>query len=184
MELGTIYNLDLLMVIPLFLVGSLLHFVYDFSKHHKTLAFFGAVNESYWEHLKIAFWPVFLLYLIEFVLGGYKFLSFIPSKTIALYSILISIISFVYGYKFITKKNILFLDIFIFFLGIVLAQFIGATLLAHLDLNIWIVIVSIVFLTVLLIGFIRFTYKPPKDLDIFKDPTTNKYGIKGHKTRS
>ena len=41
-------------VIPLIVVGSVLHFAYDWSGHHRVVAVFAAVNESYWEHIKIA----------------------------------------------------------------------------------------------------------------------------------
>lgn len=97
MTLDQIAILDHWMILPLFLIGSGLHFIYDLAKHHKGVALFGAVNESYWEHIKIAFWPVFLLAVIEFVLGGWKVGSFIPAKTIALYTIPVFMIAAVFG---------------------------------------------------------------------------------------
>lgn len=107
MSIDSIATIDHWMILPIFLLGSLLHFTYDWSKHNKYVAVFSAVNESYWEHIKIAFWAVLFLGIIEFAFGGYSHLSFIPAKTIALYSIPVSMIALVFAYKHFTKKNIL-----------------------------------------------------------------------------
>ena len=47
------------------LLGSLLHFVYGWSGGSVFAAGFSAVNESTWEHMKLLFFPVFLLTLIQ-----------------------------------------------------------------------------------------------------------------------
>lgn len=41
--------------------GSLLHFTYEWSGRNPIVAVFAAVNESVWEHLKLAFWPALAL---------------------------------------------------------------------------------------------------------------------------
>ena len=38
-------------------LGSALHFLFDLAGGWPTLALIAAVNESIWEHLKLAFWP-------------------------------------------------------------------------------------------------------------------------------
>lgn len=180
MDINQIVVLDYWMILPLFLLGSLLHFTYDWSKHNKFVAIFSAVNESYWEHIKIAFWPTFLLYLIEFTLGGYKISSFIPAKTIALYTIPVTMIAIVYGYKFITKKNILALDIGAFLVVIAIAQLTGTLFLQELSASWLTILLSIFFLIVILVSFLIFTKHPPQEPDLFLDPLTSKYGLKGH----
>lgn len=47
------------------LLGSLLHFVYGWSGSNVFAAGFSAVNESTWEHMKLLFFPVFLLTLLQ-----------------------------------------------------------------------------------------------------------------------
>ena len=47
------------------LLGSLLHFVYGWSGGSVLAAGFSAVNESTWEHMKLLFFPVFLLTLVQ-----------------------------------------------------------------------------------------------------------------------
>lgn len=42
-------QVNLIAIIPLAIIGSLLHFVDDWSRHNRVVAVFAAVNESYWE---------------------------------------------------------------------------------------------------------------------------------------
>ena len=46
------------------LVGSLLHFLYDWT-NSPVVAVFSAVNESTWEHLKLLFFPTFVFSVVE-----------------------------------------------------------------------------------------------------------------------
>jgi hypothetical protein len=180
MQIDTITTLDYWMIVPLFLLGSILHFTYDWSKHDKRVAIFSAVNESYWEHIKIAFWPVLLLALVEFAFGGHSHLSFLPAKTIALYSIPVSMIAFVFAYKRVTRKNVLLLDILAFLVSVALAQVISSLILTQLDANVWTVALSALFLLILVTSFALFTLHPPEEPDFFKDPITLDYGVKAH----
>jgi len=181
MNMNQIIALDLWMVLPLFFIGSALHFVFNWTKHNRKIALVAAVNESYWEHIKIAFWPTLILYITEFALGGWKIASFIPAKTVSLWVILIFMVGSVFLYKYFTKRNILALDIGLFGTTILIAQTVGTTLLLDLSAS-WITIaLSMIFLAFIIIPFVRFTLNPPEEPDIFKDPITNKYGIKGHK---
>lgn len=176
-----ISTLDIWMIIPLFIVGSLLHFVYNWSRHNKDIAIVAAVNESYWEHIKIAFWPVFALYLTEFILGGYALASFVPSRTVALYAIPVTMVATVFLYKQFVKKNILWVDIFLFLFTIAVAQLISHLLIGELEASLATILLSFAFLCAIVIAFLAFTKRPPKEPDIFKDPLTKKYGLKGHK---
>ena len=49
------------------LLGVILHFLYDWAGKNKFVATFSAVNESTWEHLKLAFFPVLLFGVIDFI---------------------------------------------------------------------------------------------------------------------
>ena len=48
-------------------LGSALHFTYEFSGRFDFIGVFSAVNESVWEHLKLAFWPSLIWILIEYL---------------------------------------------------------------------------------------------------------------------
>src|SRR5690625_180398 len=105
MAFETLVTVSWWMILPLSFVGSLLHFTFDWTGHNRLAAIFSAVNESYWEHIKIAIWPVVLLQIILFAAGGYQYPAFLPAATIALYSLPISMIGIVFLYKSITDRK-------------------------------------------------------------------------------
>ena len=48
--------------IPVVIVGgTLLHFCFEWGGRRRVLAAFCPINESVWEHLKMAYWPLVLL---------------------------------------------------------------------------------------------------------------------------
>jgi hypothetical protein len=46
--------------------GSALHFAFELSDYWTPMAFFAAVNESVWEHLKMYFWPGLVYALVQY----------------------------------------------------------------------------------------------------------------------
>jgi hypothetical protein len=168
------------MILPLGVLGSLLHFLFDWTKHNRFMAIFCAVNESYWEHIKIAIWPVMLVQVALFLLGGHQLPAFIPAATIALYSIPISMVGMVFAYKALTKRNILWIDIPVFFVTIAIAQYIFVLALEQLSATPATVLVAVFFLLGLVIAFGLFTLRPPKEPDPFMDPINQKYGLSAH----
>jgi hypothetical protein len=180
MTMDSVILVSLGMIVPLGLLGSVLHFLFDWTKHNRIVAFFSAVNESYWEHIKIAVWPVFLLQIVLFSLGGYQITSFVPAATIALYSIPVSMVGLVFLYKSVAKRNILWLDISIFFTCIAIAQSIFVLLLGQLAPSSGTVVVSSLFLLGLIVAFLLFTFRPPREPDVFLDPIKKDYGLRAH----
>ena len=180
MAIETIIMVSWWMIIPLGLLGSVLHFLFDWTKHNRFVMLFAAVNESYWEHIKIAVWPVLFLQTILFVAGGYQISAFIPAATIALYSLPISMVGLVFAYKMIAKRNVLWLDIALFFGVIAIAQTIFILLLEQLDASAGTISVSLVFLAGLVAAFLRFTLRPPAEPYVFIDPINKNYGLKAH----
>ena len=180
MTIDSVILVALWMIVPLGLIGSVLHFLFDWTKHNRFVAIFSAVNESYWEHIKIAVWPVLLLQLVLFSLGGYQISSFVPAATVALYSIPVSMVGLVFLYKSATKRNILWLDISIFFVCIAIAQSIFVLLLGELSPTSGTVVMSSLFLLGLIVAFLIFTFRPPKEPDVFMDPISKDYGLLAH----
>ncbi len=180
MDMAGIVSTSLWMILPLFVVGSLLHFLYDWTGEKRWAAVLGAVNESYWEHIKIAVWPVVVLQIVLFVMGGYRISSFIPAATVAVYSLPVSMIGIVWLYKAGTKRNILWLDITVFGVVIVLAQLLFVQLLQQLRADGYTVALFVPYLLGIVGAFWRFSLKPPTEPDVFVDPITDQYGIEGH----
>ena len=49
------------------LLGTLLHFVYEWTGENRIVAAFSAVNESTWEHMKLLFVPFLVFAVVEFI---------------------------------------------------------------------------------------------------------------------
>lgn len=165
---------------PLIIVGTLLHFAYDWSGRKRVVAVFSAVNESYWEHVKIAAWPTMLLYAGLFALGGAGHPSFIPAATVALYSIPVTMIGVVFAYKSVTGRNVLWKDIGVFGLSIAGAQAIFVGLLRGLDAGLVVVVIAAPYLAGIVTAYVLFTLRPPGEPDVFLDPVTKRYGLRAH----
>jgi len=114
-----IFFFHLFGVIFTILFGSLLHFIYELSGFFKPVAIIGAVNESTWEHLKLAFWPAFLFAILDYFVYGKNQKNFCFAKVKEFYVIPIIIIVLFYSYTLFLEHNLL-LDIFIFVLAIVI----------------------------------------------------------------
>lgn len=156
------------------IVGTLLHFTYEFFGEDIFIASFSAVNESVWEHLKLLFFPMLLTTIIGYFYIGKNAPNFLCSKTLGIIISMLFIIVFFYTYTGIIGKSIVFIDIASFFIAVVLGEYLAYKLMAsNLKCN---NVIAIIILTVILISFIMFTYFPPK-IGLFKDSVTNKYGI-------
>lgn len=65
MSKAEIFRWEIAGAVLISLAGSLFHFVFEFFNKWPPLALIAAVNESTWEHLKLAFWPALVYALIE-----------------------------------------------------------------------------------------------------------------------
>jgi pheromone shutdown protein TraB len=179
-ELDTLVSVGWWAILPLIAVGSALHFVFDWTGHNRVVAIVAAVNESYWEHIKIAAWPTMVLYVVLFAFGGHRYPSFVPAATVALYSIPVTMIGVVYAYKAVSRRNVLWLDISVFALTIALAQALFVSVLEGLRASPLLVALSVFYLVGIVAAYVLFTLRPPREPDVFIDPFTAKYGIEGH----
>lgn len=155
------------------MVGSLLHFAYEWSGENAFVGFFCAVNESTWEHVKIALTPMFLwgaagLFIIRN--KNYGFAVFI-----ALLTVIVLIPSIFYLYTAFTGKSILGVDISIFFISIALAMVFAWLILRAKPFK-GSRVLGCVGCVLVLLCFSIFTFFPPK-WELFKDPINNNYGI-------
>lgn len=102
-------------------LGVLLHFTYGWSHQNPIIGLFSSKNESAWEHLKLFFFPMLLLTLIQIIRNP----SFIPkrlaSRTIALLSGMTFIIVVFYTFWGISGYLIGVINISIYFLGVLFA---------------------------------------------------------------
>ena len=157
------------------ILGTLLHFTFEFYNNNIIVASFSSVNESTWEHLKLVFFPM----LITTIIGYFYFKKDIPNficiKTIEIIFSICFITIFFYTYTGIIGTNFAILDIGSFFICVFLGELIvyKKVVSNKIFCN---KIASFVILIFLLFVFITFTYFPPK-INYFKDPVSGYYGI-------
>ncbi len=161
-------------VIFTFILGTLLHFIFEWSGENVFVASFSAINESVWEHLKLLYFPMLLTLIIGYFYIGKNMPNFLCSKTVGAITSMLFTVIFFYTYSGILCKNIAIIDISLFFVATILGEYVAYRLMN----SIFRCNNKIAIFILILIGicFIIFTYSAPK-LGIFKDPVTDQYGI-------
>ena len=158
------------------ILGTLLHFLYDFTNGSFLSALFSGVNESTWEHMKLFFFPAFFFAIFQsFFFKDYNNFWFIKLLGTVLGLALIPIIF--YTYNGAIAKSPDWLNIAIFFISAG-ACFLFEGLLFkrnRAELTVF-KTPSIIIFCLLSFAFILFTFKTPK-LGIFLDPIYQTYGI-------
>ena len=103
--------------------GTLLHYTYAASGEIQFVGFVSAMNESVWEHLKLAFWPgVAWTLFLAYVFGWTSHLNFWFARVSAITVAPILIVILFYGYTAVLGGNFLYLDLIIFVVSIVIGQ--------------------------------------------------------------
>lgn len=147
--------------------GVLLHFAYEWSGGSQIVALFAAVNESTWEHLKLAFWPALLLTPVQRRLYGSR-----PGWTaaVAIRCLLPSvlIVCGFYGYTALLGTHHVAADIGLFVISIFLGET-GGHLMLERPLSLRIRAALLFALVAATLAFSSFTYFPPANF-LFKDP--------------
>jgi len=163
-------------IVFVFLLGALLHFVFEWSDESRIVGLFASVNESVWEHFKQGFWPMCLYAAIEyrFLLGRVN--NFLTAKAVAVYIIPIITGLVFYGYTAIIGEEILIVDILIFLVAITVGQLTSYKIMTSAKLPKYADIISFIFIIILALIIMLFTFYPPH-LPIFIDGNTGTYGI-------
>ena len=157
------------------LLGTVLHFLYDWLGGALWIAPFSGVNESTWEHMKLLFWPMLLLALAESLFfRGYESFWCVKTKSILLGLCLIPIIF--YTYNGVIGKSPDFINILIFFVSLAIAFSYETEVFKRGDTVCKSKRLSLFILFLIGAAFIIFTFNTPR-LDIFKDPISQTYGI-------
>ena len=98
------------------LLGTLLHFLYEWTGGSVIAAFFSGVNESTWEHMKLLYFPLFLFAIIQSrTFREYK--NFWCIKLIGITTSLTLIPVLFYTYNGVFGRSPDFVNITIFFIS-------------------------------------------------------------------
>ena len=159
------------------ILGTLLHFTYEWSGRNLFVASFSAVNESVWEHLKLAFFPMIIAAIIEYFFVKDEVNNYVEAKTIGIFTAISFIVVLFFTYSGIIGTSIIVIDILIFIASIILGEYVAYKLMKREAESTYITeILSIIILVFLLICFIVFTYLPP-EVNLFRDVMKGVYGI-------
>jgi hypothetical protein len=172
----SVFVYELIEIVFIIILGSVLHFTFEWSGSYPVVGFFSAVNESVWEHLKLAFWPALLYLLIEYGLLRRLTSNFFLAKTSGVCLMIIIIPAIFYSYTAVIGKSILAIDISTFAIAVIIGQLSSYKLLTHRKLSENLNRISLIVLILLALAFVLFTFHPPQ-LPIFQDPNTGEYGI-------
>ena len=157
------------------LLGTLLHFMYEWLGESVWIAPFSGVNESTWEHMKLLFWPAFIFSLIESVFfKDYESFYCVKLRGTLLGIGLIPIIF--YTYNGAIGKSPDWVNISIFFISAAAAYIYETKELNREDVRSKSPLASVIALSVIALLFVIFTFNAPH-LSIFRDPLTGNYGV-------
>lgn len=162
------------------LVGASLHFTYELSNFSSNVvAYFSAVNESTWEHLKMTFFPGLVFALIQYTYVREKVNNYLVAKTVSLFLMPLVIVVGWYLYAPAVGRSMYRVDLTLFYIAVFIGQYASYRLLTRPTLEGKYNIHAMVALAVMFIAFSTFTFFPPQiflfeHLDL-KD--TGLYGI-------
>lgn len=155
-------------------IGTLLHFLYDFTNQSIFTAPFSAVNESTWEHMKLFYFPAIIFSLAQsrFFKGSKNFWC-INAIGILTGLLLIPILFYTYNGAFGTSPDWLNITFFLIAAGV---AFLIESYLFRNDIpnckRPWLACFVIILIGIL---FAIFTFAPPA-IPLFKDAVTGIYG--------
>ena len=156
-------------------LGTLLHFVYEWSGKSVLVAPFSNVNESTWEHMKLLFYPTFIFTVIQsfFFKDRNDFWSIKIEGTL-LGLVLIPVIFYLFNGLIGDSPDWVNIAIFVISVASVYVyetKLFGKYKEEHLSNR-----SSVLLFCLIVVLFVVFTFWTPK-LGIFLDSTTNSYGI-------
>lgn len=158
------------------IVGTLLHFLFDWTGGSVVAALFSAVNESIWEHMKLLYYPMLVFSLIEYRFWGKEIENFWCIKLLGLLLGLGLIPVVYYTYTGISGINVDWLNIAIFFLAAGAAFYVETKLFQkNISCSLG---GKLSFGIILLAGavFIVLTFLPP-NIPFFQDPQNGSFGF-------
>lgn len=157
------------------ILGSLFHFVYNWTNESYLIGAFVPVNESVWEHLKMGLWGVITFSIAEYLSLGRVVSNYFFAKAIGITILSLAILLIYYSYTKILERNILVLDITSYVIGVLLCQLVCYKLFQSHHSRM-INITGAILLLAMCLVFTIFTFYPPHT-GLFRDNRTGTYGI-------
>lgn len=152
------------------IIGTLSHFVYEWTGKPYLIGLFFPVNESTWEHLKLLFFPSLIYFAVVYFTLKEKPKNYISATAISIIAGMVSIVVMFYTYQGVLGRNIDFLNILIYFFGVIVTVYIMQRILKTQSYSSGTAnVISLFFLLLTAILFVSFSFNPPS-LGIFLPP--------------
>lgn len=156
-------------------VGTAAHFAYEWSGDSLWVGAFCVVNESTWEHMKLLFFPVLLITVVQAGIGGDGTLP--ARRAVSATAGLLLIPLLYYTYTGVLGFHVLWADVSIFYLSD--AVLFGLDAYLRRRGRLWSFgaqLAGLLWLWLLAFFFVWWTFRPPH-IGLFLDPVTGQYGI-------
>ncbi len=150
------------------LIGMLLHNAYAWTRPFPLFALIAPVNESVWEHLKMAYWAVLIYGIAESRIRKKSGGNLLPSLAIASTVFVLFIVVVFYSYTAFSGRSILWADISTFIMGAFFSRWLMCRIQRTDEMSGTVRIVSVFFLAAVALVFILFT-NSPLEMEIFTD---------------
>ena len=162
------------------LVGAALHFTFELSDFSSNVvAYFSAVNESTWEHLKMVFFPGLVFALVEYTYVKERANNYLVAKTASLLVMPLVIVIGWYIYAPAVGRSIYPVDLALFYVAVCIGQFVSYKLLTRPPLEKKFNNYAIGVFLLMFLAFSTFTFYPPRIFlfENFDLKDTGQYGI-------
>ena len=158
------------------LFGIILHFLYELTGDSTLAAFVSGVNESTFEHMKLLFFPMLAVALLQSRSLGKEYSNFWCVKLRGTLIGLILIPVIFYTYNGAIGKSPDALNIAIFFISAAIALIYEGKNFGKEKIKCTFPKIAFLLLCAIGVLFVLFTFAPP-EFPIFLDPLTKTYGI-------
>lgn len=164
----SLLKFEIFSTIFILLLGTILHFTFEWSGNNLFVGTFSAVNESVWEHLKLLFFPMLITTIIGYLYFREEYPNYLCSKMKGIILSLIFIVVFFYTYTGILGYNIALFDIGSFIVATILGQYYSykKTISGSSCNN----LVAFIVLMLFTLSFVVFTFFPPS-IGLFEETT-------------
>lgn len=161
-------------------LGTLLHFLFEWSGENRVVGLFSAVNESIWEHMKLLYYPALLVGVVEYAFWGGEVEQFWCVKLAGLLFglALIPVLYYTYTGTLGVEKD--WFNITIFFLAAAAVYWLETKLLAQTPVCQFPPPLCLGAIVMIGVTFAALTFSPPQ-WPLFVDPVTGTYGYQPKK---
>lgn len=158
-------------------IGTMLHFLYDWSGGNAVAAAFSAVNESTWEHMKLLFFAILLFSVAQVCLMGRTYPNLPAVRMVSTVAGLLLIPALFYTYTGALGIQVAWANIAIFYVSAFCAFLLDFCLLCKGRLNApWQQVAGLAILWALAFAFVWCTFRP-LPFPLWQDPVTGQFGI-------